>query len=84
MLIKKRLTLKGSFFSALKSIVFILMFLVPKMHKLEVNLVISSKHFWCHFVNVQLYLARVIFALITISICHSSKIINKKALIPLQ
>ena len=51
MLIKIRLTLKGSFFPALKSIVFILMFLVPKMHKLEVNLVNSSKHFWCHFVN---------------------------------
>ena len=48
MLIKIRLTLKGSFFPALKSIVFILMFLVPKMYKLEVNLVNSSKHFWSH------------------------------------
>ena len=51
MLIKTRLTLKGNFFTALKNIAFILMFLVPKMHKLEVNLLHSIKHFRCHFVN---------------------------------
>ena len=48
MLIKTRLTLRGNFVTALKSIVF----LVPKMHKLEVNLVTSIKHFQCRFVNM--------------------------------